>query len=75
LKKARAFRRELDRLIQHDSAIRNCGPAVLIRKALQVVPDYLLDQYFVKTEDLPSTTNTSSRECIADCCRDSPTIA
>ena len=47
----KTFRREIDRLIQIDLTIRNCGPAFLIQKALQVVPDNLLDQEFTLTEE------------------------
>jgi tRNA-dihydrouridine synthase A len=55
--KARAFRRECDRLILREPQLRNCGPAALIQRALKLVPEAVLDQHFIKTEDLQSTNS------------------
>jgi hypothetical protein len=50
LPKSKIFLQTCDRLGQ-DMRIRNCGPGFLLRKALEVMPDELMDQEFVKTED------------------------
>lgn len=51
LPKNRAFRRACDDL-SRDLALRNCGPAFILRKAMETMPAKILDQDFVKTEDL-----------------------
>jgi len=45
------FQRECDRL-SRDMKIRNCGPGYILRKIMKTLPSELLDQPFVKTEDL-----------------------
>ena len=64
LHKNRAFRRAIEQL-SRDFSIRNCGPAYLIRKALIVsgIPDELLDQDFVKTEDLKDINLHAGPSC------------
>ena len=47
----RCFKLQCDKLVK-DSRIRNCGPGYILRKAMSATPDELLDQPFVKTEDL-----------------------
>eukprot|EP00543_Licmophora_paradoxa_P009573 CAMPEP_0202477650 /NCGR_PEP_ID=MMETSP1360-20130828/94046_1 /ASSEMBLY_ACC=CAM_ASM_000848 /TAXON_ID=515479 /ORGANISM="Licmophora paradoxa, Strain CCMP2313" /LENGTH=463 /DNA_ID=CAMNT_0049104899 /DNA_START=63 /DNA_END=1454 /DNA_ORIENTATION=+ len=39
--------------LARDLAIRNCGPAFILQKAMESVPPHILDSPFVKTEDLP----------------------
>jgi len=51
LPKAKVFRRVCDDL-SRDAVVRNCGPGYILRKAVRVVPDEILNQEFVKTEDL-----------------------
>ena len=51
LPKSKLFRRECDRL-SRNKEVRNCGPGYIIRKALTVMPDEILDENFTKTEDL-----------------------
>ncbi len=51
LPRGKTFRRECDRL-SRDTSIRNCGPGYILRKALKIMPDHMLKQLFVKTEDL-----------------------
>lgn len=51
LPKSKLFRRECDRL-SRDKLIRNCGPGYILRKAVSAMPQKLLDDNFVKTEDL-----------------------
>jgi hypothetical protein len=51
LRKGKQFRLECDRL-NKDATIRNCGPGYILRKVMHTMPDELLDQPFVKTEDL-----------------------
>ena len=51
LPKSKLFRRECDRL-SRDKSIRNCGPGYIVRRAMSVMPQELLDLHFVKTEDL-----------------------
>jgi tRNA-dihydrouridine synthase A len=66
LKGSKPFRRACFDVCQ-DLTIRNCGPAFLLRKALQVVPDELLDQPFVLTEDLKEgdvPVHVSPLDCI-----------
>mmetsp|Transcript_6181 Transcript_6181/g.9081 ORF Transcript_6181/g.9081 Transcript_6181/m.9081 type:complete len:462 (+) Transcript_6181:191-1576(+) len=50
-RKGNQFRRELNRL-SRDKAVRNCGPAYMIRKAVQIMPQDALEEAFVKTENL-----------------------
>ena len=47
---SKTFRRECD-LLSRDTEVRNCGPAFILYKALQVMKPEVLDQDFVKTED------------------------
>jgi tRNA-dihydrouridine synthase A len=68
LPKAKAFRRECDNLIRQDLTSRNCGPAMLIQKALQVVPQEWLDQDFVPTEEME---RTCIKNLIHNSCKDS----
>ena len=49
--KSKLFRRECDRL-SRDKYVRNCGPGYIVRKALRAMPDELVDEQFIKTEDL-----------------------
>lgn len=51
LPKSKLFRRECDRL-SRDKQIRNCGPGYIVRKAMDAMPQYLLDEDFVRTEDI-----------------------
>ena len=51
LAKSKTFRRECDRL-NKNVRIRNCGPGFIIRKAMQIMPDGMLDDDFIRTEDL-----------------------
>lgn len=51
LRKNRAFRRACDEL-SRDTSIRNCGPGFILRKAMETMPAMILDQDFVKTENL-----------------------
>lgn len=51
LPKAKLFRQEVNRLAR-DLKIRNCGPSALIVRALCVIPDELLDQELISTEDM-----------------------
>ena len=51
LQKNRSFRRACDEL-SRDTSIRNCGPGFILRKAMETMPAMILDQHFVKTEDL-----------------------
>ncbi|CAB9530851.1 dihydrouridine(20/20a) synthase [Seminavis robusta] len=48
---SRTFRRAID-VNSRDQKRRNCGPAFLLRKAMQVMPSELLDQPFCDTEEL-----------------------
>ena len=74
--KAKAFRRECDRLIQHEKSWRNCGPATLLRRAIRVVPDQVLEQPFVSTEELEKEQldgrgrgGNNRNSSNIDCCR------
>eukprot|EP00551_Chaetoceros_affinis_P009510 CAMPEP_0203670792 /NCGR_PEP_ID=MMETSP0090-20130426/6777_1 /ASSEMBLY_ACC=CAM_ASM_001088 /TAXON_ID=426623 /ORGANISM="Chaetoceros affinis, Strain CCMP159" /LENGTH=511 /DNA_ID=CAMNT_0050535735 /DNA_START=98 /DNA_END=1633 /DNA_ORIENTATION=- len=49
--KSKLFRRECDRL-SRDKNVRNCGPAYIIRKAMSKMPSALLEEEFIRTEDL-----------------------
>ena len=75
LPKSRLFKRELDRLIQNDMTGRNCGPSIIIRRAIKNIPSLneVLDEPFIKTEDLyetnPSYVGRSNRDYITDCCQ------
>lgn len=51
LKGSKGFRRACDRNCR-DLTMRNCGPAFILRKALQVMPPEALDQSFIPTEKL-----------------------
>lgn len=51
LPKSKTFRRTCDEL-SRDLVIRNCGPSFILKTAMRVVPDSVLDQDFVKTQDL-----------------------
>ena len=51
LPKGKQFRLECDRM-NRDTKIRNCGPGYILRKIMTSMPQELLDQPFVKTEDL-----------------------
>jgi tRNA-dihydrouridine synthase A len=51
LPKAKLFRQEINRLAR-DLKVRNCGPAALISRALRVVPDELLDQELIASEEV-----------------------
>ena len=52
LRGSKKFRRTLDQL-SRDSTIRNCGPAYILQKAIEIsIPDQILDQAFIKTEEL-----------------------
>ena len=52
LRGSKKFRRTLDQL-SRDTTIRNCGPAYILHKAIQTsIPDQILDQSFIKTEEL-----------------------
>jgi tRNA-dihydrouridine synthase A len=48
--KSRIFRRTCDVLGQ-DMKVRNCGPGYILRKAMESIPDVILDEEFVKTQD------------------------
>jgi tRNA-dihydrouridine synthase len=54
LPKSKIFPRACDKLSQ-DLSIRNCGPGFILRMALKVMPDEVLDQAFIKTENLSAT--------------------
>jgi tRNA-dihydrouridine synthase A len=54
LPKSKIFPRACDKLSQ-DTSIRNCGPGFILRMALRVMSDEVLDQDFVKTENLSAT--------------------
>jgi tRNA-dihydrouridine synthase A len=56
LPKSKVFLRACDKLCM-DTSVRNCGPGFILRMALRVMPDRVLDQDFVKTEDLSTTYN------------------
>ena len=51
LPKSKTFRRECHRL-NKDESLRNCGPGFIIRKAMQKMPDEMLDENFILTEHL-----------------------
>jgi len=51
LPKSKTFRRECDRL-NKNVHLRNCGPAFIIRKAMKIMPDEMLDDDFIRTEHL-----------------------
>jgi hypothetical protein len=51
LPKNRSFRRACDEL-SRNIALRNCGPGFILRKAMLTMPAKILDQDFVRTEDL-----------------------
>jgi len=48
---SKCFKRECDKICRN-VFIRNCGPGFMIRKALECMPDEILDQDFTKTEAL-----------------------
>eukprot|EP00934_Nitzschia_sp_Nitz4_P008836 Nitzschia sp. Nitz4//scaffold7_size249615//12741//14165//NITZ4_001135-RA/size249615-processed-gene-0.169-mRNA-1//-1//CDS//3329558316//8826//frame0 len=48
--KSKQFNKRLDDL-GRDLAVRNCGPGYMIRKALEVFPDWVLDQEITPSED------------------------
>jgi tRNA-dihydrouridine synthase len=49
---ARAFRRVCEEL-SRDGTVRNCGPAFVLRKAVnKTISDQVLDQLFVRTDEL-----------------------
>ena len=50
LPKSKLFNQHLDRLAR-DLKVRDCGPGYMIRKALEVVPPYILDQDFSTSEE------------------------
>jgi tRNA-dihydrouridine synthase A len=53
-----------------DLKMRNCGPAFLLRKAMQHVPAHVLDQDFVRTEDLKEEdipVHVSPPSCPSSC--------
>lgn len=50
LPKSKLFNKRLDDL-GRDLRVRDCGPGYIIRKALEVVPDYVLDQEFATSEE------------------------
>jgi tRNA-dihydrouridine synthase A len=50
-RKAKTFIRSCDQLAQ-DLAVRNCGPGFILRVAMLAVGDDILDQEFVKSEDV-----------------------
>jgi tRNA-dihydrouridine synthase A len=49
--RSKTFKRECDRLIQKESRLKNCGPAVLIKRALRIIDEEHLLKDFIKTED------------------------
>lgn len=49
--KSRLFRRQCD-VLSRDKRTRNCGPAYIIREAMSSLPQTLIDEDFIKTEDL-----------------------
>ena len=51
LPKAKMYRRVCDQL-SRDMVVRNCGPGFILRMAMNVMPEEILDRAFVKTEDL-----------------------
>jgi len=51
LPKNRSFRRACDEL-SRNIALRNCGPGFILRRAMLTMPAKILDQDFVRTEDL-----------------------
>jgi tRNA-dihydrouridine synthase A len=48
---SKSFRRECDKL-SRDLRIRNCGPGYILRKAFSIMPNEILDEPFVFTEDI-----------------------
>lgn len=48
---SKAYRKECDRL-SRDKKVRNCGPGYILRKAFSIMPNELLDEPFIFTEDL-----------------------
>ena len=72
-KLSKSWKRECDRLVQKCPEIRNCGPANLIRRALRnVVPDEVLDQPFVPTEELSGIKSSKAfiKGIIQNACQD-----
>lgn len=67
LPKAKAFKRACH-LLGRDWAVRNCGPAFILRKAMKSVPSYMLDDDFLKTEDLVDVPIHASPSSESDCC-------
>lgn len=51
LPKSKTFRRTCDAL-SRDMAVRNCGPGSILRMAVSAMPSDILNQDFVKTENL-----------------------
>ncbi|KAL3938753.1 MAG: hypothetical protein SGBAC_006403 [Bacillariaceae sp.] len=51
LPKSKFYRKELERL-SRDTKLRNCGPSYVLKCVLESLPDELLDQHFVLTEDM-----------------------
>ncbi|CAJ1942022.1 unnamed protein product [Cylindrotheca closterium] len=49
LPKSKFYRKELERL-SRDTKLRNCGPAHVLKRVLESLPDELLDQDFLPTE-------------------------
>ena len=46
----KSFRRQIDRLTR-DIVFRNCGPGFILRTAMKCMPDQVLDESFVRTEE------------------------
>jgi tRNA-dihydrouridine synthase A len=67
LPKAKAFRRACH-ILGRDWAVRNCGPAFILKKAMKSVPAYMLDDDFLKTEDLVDVPIHASPSSSSDCC-------
>ena len=67
LPKAKAFKRACH-LLGRDWAVRNCGPAFILREAMKSVPSYMLDDDFLKTEDLVDVPIHASPSSESDCC-------
>ena len=68
LPKSKTFRRTCDKL-SRDLAVRNCGPAFILREAMKSVPVEILDQDLVKTEDLDETEVPVHASPWIECCK------
>ncbi len=68
LRHSKKFRRECERL-RGNKTIRNCGPAFILRSALLLMPNELLDQPFEETEALDDSTIPRHVGPVIDSCK------